>query len=180
MLFNGALLWKRSIPSWYPHLWPLKSGPAKLPRRMVVVGDRVYVTLGYEAPVTALEAATGETILTYEGTTGTEGLIVSEGILFANIIENLKTPFFKPKYPFVWNEAARARIIDKWTRGKDRQFIAALKAETGELLWRKRYPVAPLNLGVDEKSVYFSDGQKIICLRHDNGEERWQSESIAS
>ena len=178
--FNGALLWKRSIPSWYPHLWPLKSGPAKLPRRLVAVGERVYVTLGYEAPVTALDAITGKALLTYEGTAGTEGLIVSEGVLFANIIEDLKTPVFKPKDPFVWNEAARARIIDKWTRGQGKQFVAALKAETGELLWRKRYPVAPLSLGADEKSVYFSDGQKIICLRRDNGEKRWQSESIAS
>ena len=178
--FNGALLWKRSIPKWYPHLWPLKSGPAKLPRRLVAVGDRVYVTLGYEQPVTALDAATGQTLLTYEGTAGTEGLIVSEGVLFANIIDNLKTPVFKPKDPFVWNEAARARIIDKWTRGQRRQSIAAFKTETGKLLWRKVYPVAPLSLGADEKSVYFSDGQKIISLRRDNGEQRWQSESIAS
>ncbi|UCF15536.1 MAG: PQQ-binding-like beta-propeller repeat protein, partial [Phycisphaerales bacterium] len=178
--FNGALLWKRSIPEWYPHLWPLKSGPAKLPRRLVAVGDRVYFTLGYEAPVTAMDAATGKTLFTYEDTAGTEGLIVSEGVLFANIIEDLKTPVFKPKDPFVWNEAARARIIDKWNRGQGRQFVAALRAETGELLWRKRYPVAPLSLGADKKSVYFSDGQKIICLRRENGEKRWQSESIAS
>ena len=178
--FNGALLWKRSIPEWYPHLWPLKSGPAKLPRRLVAVGDRVFVTLGYKAPVTALDAATGETLLTYEGTAGTEGLIVSEGVLFANVIEDLKTPVFKPKDPFVWNEAARARIIDKWTRDGHKQSIVAFQAKTGELLWRKPYPVAPLSLGADEQSVYFSDAQKIICLRRDNGEQRWQSESIAS
>jgi len=178
--FNGALLWKRSIPSWYPHLWPLKSGPAKLPRRLVAVGDRVYVTLGYEQPVTVLDAATGETLLTYEGTAGTEGLIVSDGVLFANIIEDLKTPVFKPKDPFVWNEAARARIIDKWTRGQSKQSVAAFEAETGKLLWRKAYPVAPLSLGADGKSVYFSDGRKIISLRRDNGEKRWQSKSIAS
>ncbi|MHC4700614.1 MAG: outer membrane protein assembly factor BamB family protein [Planctomycetota bacterium] len=177
--FNGALLWKRSIPKWYPHLWPLKSGPAKLPRRLVAVGDRVYVTLGYEQPVTALDAATGKTLLTYEGTAGTEEMIVLDGILFANIIQDLKTPVFKPKDPFVWNEAARARIIDKWTAGQANQCVAAFDAETGKQLWRKAYPVAPLSLGADAKSVYFSDGRKIICLRRDNGEERWQSESIA-
>ncbi|MHC4166135.1 MAG: outer membrane protein assembly factor BamB family protein [Planctomycetota bacterium] len=178
--FNGALLWKRSIPKWYPHLWPLKSGPAKLPRRLVAVGDRAYVTLGYEEPVTMLDAATGKTLLTYDGTAGTEGLIVSEGVLFANVIEDLKTPVFKPKDPFVWNEAARARIIDKWTSDRAGQSVAAFNAETGKPLWRKAHPVAPLSLGADAKSVYFSDGQKIICLRRDNGEQRWQSESIAS
>ena len=178
--FNGAPLWKRSIGEWYPHLWPLKSGPAKLPRRLVAVGDRVFVTLGYKAPVTALDAATGKTLLTYEGTAGTEGLIVSDGALFANVIEDLETPVFKPKDPFVWNEAARARLIDKWTRAGHRQSIAAFEAETGDLLWRKPYPIAPLSLGADKKSVYFSDAQKIICLRRDNGEQRWQSEPIAS
>ncbi len=178
--FNGTLLWKRAIPTWYPHLWPLKSGPAKLPRRLVAIGDRVYVTLGYEEPITVLDAATGETRLTCQGSAGTEGMIVSDDVLFANIIEDLKTPVFKPKDPFVWNEAARARGIDKWTAAREKQSIAAFSTETGTLLWRKPYSVAPLSLGCDTKSVYFSDGQTVICLRRDNGEKRWQSESIAS
>ena len=58
--FNGTILWKRSISSWFPHLWPFKSGPAQLPRRLVAVGNRVYVTLGLEAPLTALDAALEE------------------------------------------------------------------------------------------------------------------------
>ncbi|GAF76621.1 unnamed protein product, partial [marine sediment metagenome] len=40
--FNGAVLWKRPIASWYTHLWPLKSGHAQLPRRLVAIGDTVY------------------------------------------------------------------------------------------------------------------------------------------
>ena len=28
--FNGTILWKRDIPTWYTHLYPLKSGPAIL------------------------------------------------------------------------------------------------------------------------------------------------------
>jgi len=47
--FNGTILWKRPIPTWHPHLWPLKSGPTQLQRRLVAVGDRVYVTLGLDA-----------------------------------------------------------------------------------------------------------------------------------
>ncbi|MHC4733748.1 MAG: hypothetical protein ACYTDW_04710, partial [Planctomycetota bacterium] len=54
--FNGTILWKRSIPSWHTHLWPFKSGPAHLPRRLIAVEDRVYVTLGFQAPLTALDA----------------------------------------------------------------------------------------------------------------------------
>ncbi|MHC4742354.1 MAG: class I SAM-dependent methyltransferase, partial [Planctomycetota bacterium] len=46
--FNGTILWKRPIEKWHTHLWPLKSGPAQLPRRLVAIGDRVYVTIGID------------------------------------------------------------------------------------------------------------------------------------
>lgn len=80
--FNGTILWKRSIPSWYPHLWPFKSGHAQLPRRLIAVGNRVYVTLGLNAPVVQLDAATGRTIQTYKNTWATEEIIASNGVLF--------------------------------------------------------------------------------------------------
>ena len=38
--FNGVILWKRGIPLWQTHLWPLKAGPATIPRRLVAVGER--------------------------------------------------------------------------------------------------------------------------------------------
>ena len=51
--FNGVILWKRDISQWQTHLWPLKSGPAQLPRRLVSDGDRVYATLNLDGPLTA-------------------------------------------------------------------------------------------------------------------------------
>ncbi len=178
--FNGSLLWKRPIPSWYPHLWPLKSGPAKLPGRLVAVGNRVYVTLGAEAPISVLDAEDGTIRRTLAGTRGTEQIIVSNGVVFATIIADLKTPIFRPEDPFVWNEAARARRLGKWTRGEGSQSLAAFQAETGTVLWRKPYAVAPLSLAVDEQCVYFSDGQKAFCLDRENGEKRWESEQLAA
>jgi len=83
--FNGTILWKRPIQFWHTHLWPLKSGPAQLPRRLVAAGERVYATLGIDAPVTALDAATGKTIRTYRGTAGTEEIILAadgRGVFF--------------------------------------------------------------------------------------------------
>ena len=74
--FNGVLLWKLPIERWHDNLWPLKSGPANLPRRLVAGGDTVYVTLGIEAPVTALDAATGKTVLReYADTSGAEEIV---------------------------------------------------------------------------------------------------------
>ena len=57
--FNGVVLWKKKIPEWHPHLWPLKSMPATLPRRIVSIGDDVYVTLGIKAPVSHLSGVDG-------------------------------------------------------------------------------------------------------------------------
>jgi hypothetical protein len=80
--FNGTVLWIRAIDHWHTPLWPLKSGPAQLPRRLVADGDRVFVTLGLNAPVSALDAATGETVRTYESTAGTEEILLADGVLY--------------------------------------------------------------------------------------------------
>jgi glucose dehydrogenase len=47
------------------------------------VGDRVYVTLEYNAPVTALDAATGETLRTYEHRWYADEIICQGGVLVA-------------------------------------------------------------------------------------------------
>ncbi|UCG59114.1 MAG: PQQ-binding-like beta-propeller repeat protein, partial [Phycisphaerales bacterium] len=80
--FNGTMLWKRRVDQWFPHLWPFKSGPGHLPRRIVAAGDRVYVTLGITAPLSVLDAATGETIRTYDQTKGTAEIVLADGVLF--------------------------------------------------------------------------------------------------
>ncbi len=40
--FNGTILWKRDIATWQSHLWPLKSGPTQLSRRLVSTDEIVY------------------------------------------------------------------------------------------------------------------------------------------
>ncbi|MFP4056783.1 MAG: methyltransferase domain-containing protein, partial [Candidatus Brocadiia bacterium] len=80
--FNGAVLWRRDIGPWFSQMQRLKSGPADLPRRLVAVADTVYVTLALEAPVTALDAATGKTRKTYDQTQGTDEILLSDGVLF--------------------------------------------------------------------------------------------------
>ncbi|GAF98595.1 unnamed protein product, partial [marine sediment metagenome] len=156
----------------------LKSGPAKLPRRLVAVGDRVYVTLGYEEPISILDAATGKTLQVLDGSQGSEGLLVSQDVLFANVIEDLQTAVFKPEHPYCWTEAARARKIGQWKQGEGKQFIKAFNIKTGDLLWEKKTPVAPLSLAADHECVYFCNGLKVVCLMRQNGSHRWESEPV--
>ena len=68
--FNGLLLWRRPIKDWGWRRWSAVqfSGaerfkrPDQVFRRIVAAGDVLYATLGFDAPLVALDAATGRTI----------------------------------------------------------------------------------------------------------------------
>ena len=176
--FNGVVLWRRDIPLWHTHLWPLKAGPATIPRRLVAVGDRVYVTLGLLTPVTALDAATGRTLKSYEGTEGTEEILVSDGVLFLRVNEDFKPDVFKPESEHCWTESERAMGgIGVW-KPSDRQYVTAIDASSGKELWRVDSPVARLTLTVDADSVCFHSGERLICLDRATGQQRWQQEEV--
>jgi len=176
--FNGVVLWRREIPLWHTHLWPLKAGPATIPRRLVAVGDKVYVTLGLAEPVTALDAATGETAATYKDTEGTEEILVADGVLFVRVNEDFKPDVFKPQSEHCWTESKRAMgTIGLW-RPSDRQHIAAIEADSGKKLWRVKSPVARLTLTVDADSVYFHTGEHLMCLDRKTGQQRWRQDDV--
>jgi len=176
--FNGTILWKQPISSWNTHLWPLKSGPAQLPRRLVAVGDRVYVTLGLDAPLTVLDAATGRTIRTYEDTKTTEEVIASDGVLFLLVTDSpVKWKEFRPKSTYIWDPTNRANKDWAWDE-KERR-IMAVQADTGKVLWQKAQRITPLTLAADPQYVYFHDGEKVVCLDRENGDQKWKSENVS-
>jgi len=175
--FNGVILWKRPISFWNTHKWPLKSGPAQVTRRLVAVDDRVYVTLALDAPLTVLDAATGETIRTCAGTANTEELIVSDGVVFVLVNDNpSRWPAYRQKFPYVWSNSGHANR--DWAWNELQRHVCAIEADTGEVLWKKDAVVAPLSLAADSQGVYFHDGQKLICLDRKSGEPLWNSEPI--
>ncbi|HUV63424.1 MAG TPA: PQQ-binding-like beta-propeller repeat protein [Sedimentisphaerales bacterium] len=176
--FNGVTLWKREIPLWQTHLWPVKAGPATIPRRLVAIGGRVYVTLGLTQPVTALDAATGLTVKTYEGTEGTEEILVSDGVLYLRVNEDFKPDVFKPENEHCWTESIRAMgTIGVW-KPSERQYVAAIDANSGKELWRVDSPIARLTLTVDTDSVYFHTGQHIVSLNRETGKEQWRQDNV--
>jgi outer membrane protein assembly factor BamB len=173
--FNGVILWKRKINQWNTQQYPLKSGPAHLLRRLVAVGQRVYVTLGIDAPVTALDAASGETILTYQGSEHTREIVVSEGVaFFVTDTSRSILPDWRRKDTYVWANTRRANPDWGW-KGTPRK-ILAYKADSGNLLWQAEAPVAPCSMAVDTKRLVFHDGKKLVCLDRRNGNNLWESE----
>lgn len=176
--FSGTLLWKRPIAEWNTHLWPLKSGPNQLPRRLTAVGNRVYVTLGIDAPLEALDAATGETVHRYAGTEYAEEVLHSDGILFVLAAQSAnKWKEYRPQHTYVWANSRRAN--SEWAWDEETRWLMAIDAETGEAAWKREARVAPLTLGVDGRRVYFYDGEKVAALDRASGEPLWHSEPVA-
>lgn len=175
--FNGAVLWKRSIPEWNTQLWPLKSGPNQLPRRLVAVGDRVYVTLGIDAPLSVLDAATGQTLRTYAGTEHTDEILASEGTLFLLVAHDAnRWKTYRPTFTYVWDNTRRAN--DEWAWDRAERSILAVDAESGAVLWKKPHRVAPLTLAADRDRIYFYNGEKVVGLDRKSGAEKWTSQAV--
>jgi len=123
--FNGKLLWKRPIAKWGWNQWSDHSYghgrwnlPTHIARRLVAVGDRVYVTLGFNAPLTALDAATGQTVTTYAGSELTDEILYHEGTLL-----------------LVVNVAAQGPGRIK-AKPPVKKAVVAINAKTGKVLWR--------------------------------------------
>ena len=177
--FSGVLLWKKEAAPWENQLRPFRSGPAELPRRLVAVGERVYVTLGYGKPVTALDAATGEVVRTYEGTENTHEIVADGGNLYLVVSAPLKE-----KSPTTGKVIRR---FDLW-RGAYGEYtiqympkhVRAVRAETGKLLWKKGDPevthILPLTLIVNDGRVFFENEKHVVALGADSGDVLWRAE----
>ncbi len=182
--FNGKILWKRRIDKWFPHTWPFKSGPGDLPRRIVAVGDKVYVTLGLTEPLSVLDAATGETIRTYNQTKGTEEIVLADGVLYLVVDTDKEGMLYKHETDNRGKERDRANREFGWSmESPDRVIMAIpaaeLSADTGKVLWRHQNNIAPLTLAVQGQKVFFYDGQHIVALNRKSGKEEWVSETVA-
>jgi len=170
--FNGKMLWKRHIPTWMTHLYNFRAGPKQLPRRLVSVGDSVYVTLGLCEPALKLDAATGQTVLTYEDSDNTEELIHHEGMLLA-VIGDPNILMDKADGCFGYWEMAEYEepTVDKR--------IVAYDAATGNKIWTvtgdNLRHLVPLSLSALDDNVFYLDNNRLYCLNSKNGEQRWAS-----
>ncbi|MBM3858531.1 MAG: methyltransferase domain-containing protein [Verrucomicrobia bacterium] len=173
--FNGTLLWRRPIERWHEHMYPLKSGPGMLPRRIVAMGDKLYATLNIDAPLTELDAATGKTLRTFDNTGVTEEIILSDGVLFLAVAD--KQPLRSdPKKVFATLADIRADVTGpQW--GDLPRTVVAIEVSSGRLLWKKITNLMPATLAADNQSVYLHDGVKVVCLNRKTGAPVWATET---
>ncbi len=171
--FNGTLLWKVPIKDWGWRAWKTswfspRPGdiPLNIEKRLVAIGDRLYVTLGYKAPVSELDAKTGRTLQTYEKTDRTAEILHHDGRLILTVLEG---------------DRARVVCVDAqsgkrlWASPKD---YAGTK--TDYYKWRAMGGSVPpakvdptLNTATDGNVIALLDGENVACLDYATGKELW-------
>jgi len=174
--FNGVILWKRDITDWQNHLWPLKSGPTHLARRLISADHEVYSVLSNDGPLEALDAATGETLRTYEGSAATEEVILANGILFT---VSRKGPGERDNYaPANGRVGDQAKVGQEFFWNEEPRVIMAFDAASGKQLWARQTRISPLTLAADQHRVYYHDGESLTALDPTSGNLVWASEPV--
>jgi len=164
--FSGVELWRRPLGTWEDHLRPFRMGPPDLSRRLVAVGERVYVTLGLGRPVEALDAATGETLRTYAATDGTSEILHHDGVLYLVAGGAARKAAAAERRGDPPPDAAGRRIL-------------AVRADSGELVWTRSdddtKDLLPTTLAVGGGRVFFQNPREIHCLDAADGKTRWST-----
>jgi len=174
--FSGTLLWKKNVPDWGWQAWsptePMNlrwGNPRFIHRRLVAVGDRVYVTLGYSAPVSILDAETGRAIRVLKGTENAAEILVHDNTLVLSVTAKSKDSV---------NTAPPMRLL-------------ALNPDNGSILWqtepmasqadfRARGKRATLKQGrlmiaADDDFVVAATPTEVVCCHMATGKFRWRA-----
>ena len=166
--FNGITLWKKGIPDWAPTFRDFRSGPAEIGRRMVAVGDEVFVTLGFEAPVSVLDAATGGEKAVLSETEGAEEILVVDGVVL--IVAGSPKAELRD-----WSSPER----DFTTGPKHKRALLAIDLATRKLLWEKRdeqtATVLPMSLAASEGRGFCVNAKGVLAFDLKTGEPLWQT-----
>ena len=170
--FNGVLLWKRPMADWGWNQWNSEwfgrfNTPPHLPKRLVAAGERVYATLNFNAPLTALDAATGAILQTYEGTENTDEILHQDGWLILSLNQELRKP-----------RPGDRRPVQK--------SVCVVDEQSGKILWKTgsfsglrgksdaSEPFGRLELVAGDSQVYLVDHYALVALDLSTGKEMWR------
>jgi len=144
--------------------------PPQLGKRLVAVGDAVYVTLGAHAPVTVLDAATGQKRCEYAETARADEILHTGGRLIVAI-----------------NPTTKAKPADRGSPpvpapGKS---VCAIDTKTGRMLWKKgpftgvratrtQDPFGRLELAAGDGRVFVLTPEAIESLDIESGRRLWR------
>jgi len=163
--FNGVVLWKRRVPAWVDQFRRFRSGPAETAFRLAAQDDLVYVTLGIDAPVSILDAATGRTVATCEGTTHARQ-VLRVGDRVVVLVDTRPQATAQQD-----SQIRRGRVPAPGSR-----VIVAADPSSGKSLWRKEVElfVHP-TLAAKGGRLFYQTKANLVCLDLGTGNELWRS-----
>jgi outer membrane protein assembly factor BamB len=118
-----------------------------------------------------LDAATGETLRTYENTENTDAVLYSDDHLVLLVDKS------QGKEPLAEFENPGFRFSQQFTlRFGVERAVTVLDPETGEVRWEKSFPkIVTMTLAADGQRVAFLDNDSAVCLDMAAGEELWRT-----
>jgi len=180
--YNGVVLWRVPFTDWYPTYIRNKEMPVQIQRRAVAVGERVYCTPGYSAPITVFDAATGNVIKKFTATQRTMEFVYDQGVLFAitgdqdELAPALSDPKRSALNSSLFPLSAYGPVIRR--TGQPRNRLVALDADTGRELWslsqQDMHGYQGASLGVIDDCVVFATTDELVCLERATGKPRWR------
>jgi outer membrane protein assembly factor BamB len=151
--FNGILLWKKPLPHWRTTRWhsnALRARPTSVPRRIVAVKDRLYMTKSLESPISILDPCTGNVVDVVQETAGAQEIVLVNDILLTRI--------------------ASIELKGQSVKGA----ISAIDIKTQKIKWQipeDRYQSG--TLATDHERVIYHTGNTLCCRKLQNGSELW-------
>ena len=192
--FNGIMLWQLPLDDWGDRAWspgkfpegkerwagaahggigPWVSNPRVIHKRLVAQGNRVYVTLGFSAPISQLDAATGKILRTYDGTGFADEMVFDNGVLLVTV-----------------DKAAQR---EHQYGAQPEKSVLAIEPNSGRVLWEHKgfYGVVDgkfrsmkgvltrLSLTSGGGKVFVRDRDVIVAMEASTGKECWRTASEA-
>ena len=173
--FNGVVLWKIPVAQWgwrqwKPSWFTPRPGviPLNLDKRIVAVGDNVYFTLGYRAPVSEIDGLTGKVLRTFDDTARAAELLAVDGSLIVSVLQD------------------NAAVIKRIDLRSGKTVWTTPQAYAGTTtdyyrFWamRGRVPAAKvdptLGIATDGHVVAALDGDSVVGVDFANGKQRWRT-----
>ncbi len=192
--FNGTLLWKIPLPNWGWQTWKSEyketykdsgwirtsgfrsKNPPEYLKRMVADSERLYFTLGNAAPVSIIDAATGEVIAACKGSDNPSKLILCGGVLCVQLPDGIIAydartgkALWSKEIPNVKSIAAHGESL-VYHRGGDELHCVNLR--TGDKLWSSELEIqGRLKISAGKVLSVASSDMQVFSL--DSGESIW-------
>ncbi|MFW6170858.1 MAG: PQQ-binding-like beta-propeller repeat protein [Planctomycetota bacterium] len=162
--FSGVELWQRPLQAWAAaRNIRFRSGPPQLPRLMVASGNRLYLPLGLNQPVSALDVATGKVLKTFEKTDQAEEILIRGD----NLVVVQGSPVVEQAFNHGQYKQRYAHPNEK--------MVTVVDTKSGQRLWSSDAAanIQPLTLAADGKHVYYQAGEGVVCRDLKSGTIVW-------